>query len=317
MTDNSVLFRFNQAAITHHLTGGEMQLWMTLFQLTLENDCQPVVRYASVLQKLLKMSGRQFYRIRQALVEMGFLQTVKIGQRTCYTLLLFKKQIGECLLQESTENRSFAAVAADSSALAEDTVLEKAAAKGETAWQDTAPRESSGTEQSPNKQILNSQTERAKGKDGEKADTRTRQDSRQAEKFSSHYISRADYYAAIEDFCAPYQNSYMLHHMLVQWAEMRLKNGWTLTMHGIEVTLENLRSLGDGCADTMAQLVKQTIDRRWKGFHTYQQNSRPSGKRLKKLEEKERQEEERRLRNQPKALSKFKSEHRDLSFLEE
>lgn len=319
MTDNSVLFQFNQAAITCHLSGGAMQLWTTLLQLTIENDYQPVVRHASALQTFLQMSSRQFYRVRQALVKSGFLQTIKIGQRTCYTLLLSKKQI---FLQKPAENPNFAAVTADSSALAEGAALEKDAAKSEAALNDTALQESTNAgqipdRQTPNRQKDSKQKDSKKGNDGKKADLQMRQSGLQTEGFFSHYISRADYHAAIEDFCAPYQSPYMLRHLLLQWAEMRLKNGWTLTVHGLEAMLENLRDLGAGCADTMVQIVKQTIDRRWKGFYSYQQNSRPSGTRLKKLEEKERQEEERRLRNQPKALSKFKSEHRDLSFLEE
>ena len=51
--------------------------------------------------------------------------------------------------------------------------------------------------------------------------------------------------------------------------------------------LKKLVQLAAGQAETMAAIVKQSIKRRWKGFHALKAQSRPSGEKLLKLEEKE------------------------------
>ncbi|MBQ2014307.1 MAG: hypothetical protein II242_03910, partial [Peptococcaceae bacterium] len=101
---------------------------------------------------------------------------------------------------------------------------------------------------------------------------------------------------------------------LLNWVEMRCKNGWTLTLWGLEEELKNLIELSGGDAVLMKKIAAQSVTRCWRAFHKLKVKARPSGAKLKALEA-----EERRLRDgQQKSVpaSKFKPEGRDLSFLE-
>ena len=101
---------------------------------------------------------------------------------------------------------------------------------------------------------------------------------------------------------------------LLNWVEMRCKNGWTLTLWGLEEELKNLIKLSGGDAVLMKKIAAQSVTRCWRAFHKLNVKARPSGAKLKALEA-----EERRLRDgQKKSVpaSKFKPEGRDLSFLE-
>ena len=101
---------------------------------------------------------------------------------------------------------------------------------------------------------------------------------------------------------------------LIQWAEMRRKNGWTLTLWGLEALFKKLIDLSGGIGAQMAQIVAQSVTRRWKGFFALKVKAKPSGEALRKQE----QEPEPRRKPWEKAnpLQKFKPEGRDLSFLE-
>ena len=101
---------------------------------------------------------------------------------------------------------------------------------------------------------------------------------------------------------------------LIQWAEMRRKNGWTLTLWGLEALFKKLIDLSGGIGAQMAQIVAQSVTRRWKGFFALKVKAKPSGEALRKQE----QEPEPRPKpwEKPNPLQKFKPEGRDLSFLE-
>ncbi len=102
---------------------------------------------------------------------------------------------------------------------------------------------------------------------------------------------------------------------LIQWAEMRRKNGWTLTLWGLEELFKKLIQLSAGNAVQMAQIVAQSVTRRWKGFFALKVKAKPSGDALRKQEE-EQDARSRRPWEKRNPLQKFKPEGRDLSFLE-
>ena len=101
---------------------------------------------------------------------------------------------------------------------------------------------------------------------------------------------------------------------LIQWAEMRRKNGWTLTLWGLEALFKKLIDLSGGIGAQMAQIVAQSVTRRWKGFFALKVKAKPSGEALRRQE----QAHEPRPKpwEKPNPLQKFKPEGRDLSFLE-
>lgn len=110
---------------------------------------------------------------------------------------------------------------------------------------------------------------------------------------------------------------------LMQWAEMRRKNGWTLTLWGLEVMLKKLIDLANGDVMQMGRIVAQSIKRRWKGFYELKVQAKPSGIKLLKLEEKEQKARDRACGSGNRSSSgksapmqKFAPEGRDLSFLE-
>ena len=72
---------------------------------------------------------------------------------------------------------------------------------------------------------------------------------------------------------------------LIQWAEMRRKNGWTLSLWGLEALFKKLIDLSGGIGAQMAQIVAQSVTRRWKGFFALKVKAKPSGEALRKQEE--------------------------------
>ena len=101
---------------------------------------------------------------------------------------------------------------------------------------------------------------------------------------------------------------------LLQWAEMRRKNGWTLTLWGLEELLKKLIALSDGIGANMAQIVAQSVNRRWKGFFALKVKAKPGGEALCKQEASNQPSP--KQWDKPAAWQKCKPEGSDLSFLE-
>ncbi len=93
---------------------------------------------------------------------------------------------------------------------------------------------------------------------------------------------------------------------------MRAKNGWTLTLWGLEAMFKKLIALSGGDAMQMGKIVAQSVKRRWKGFFPISVKAKPSGEKLLKQEQK--QQKYSSFGN--KIVQKFAPEGRDLSFLE-
>ena len=133
-------------------------------------------------------------------------------------------------------------------------------------------------------------------------------------------VMNKEYPAYLKAFCSRYDDN-SLHSSLTSWMQQREQNGWTLTLWGLEELLKKLVQLAAGQAETMANIVKQSIKRRWKGFHALKAQSRPSGEKLLKLEEKEQRAYEKAHPKQPAIVRKLfgigEATDEDLSFLEE
>ena len=133
-------------------------------------------------------------------------------------------------------------------------------------------------------------------------------------------VMSKEYLVYLKAFCSRYDDS-SLHSNLTSWMQQREQNGWTLTLWGLEELLKKLVQLAAGEIETMAAIVKQSIKRRWKGFHALKTQSRPSGEKLLKLEEKEQRAYEKAHPKQPAIVRKLfgmgEATDEDLSFLEE
>ena len=101
---------------------------------------------------------------------------------------------------------------------------------------------------------------------------------------------------------------------LIQWAEMRRKNGWTLTLWGLEELFKKLIALSDGIGAKMAQIVAQSVTRRWKGFFALKVKAKPSGEALRQQEDTHQPRP--KPWDKPATWQKCRPEGRDLSCLE-
>jgi len=123
-------------------------------------------------------------------------------------------------------------------------------------------------------------------------------------------VMNQGYRAYLQAFCRRYE-SISLGIELTRWMEQRAKNGWTLTLWGLEALLQKLVQLAAGQIGAMVDIIRQSVKRRWKGFHPLKQQSRPSGQQLRKLEEKE----QKAAQHWPSGKPKVQKEDRDLDFL--
>ena len=104
----------------------------------------------------------------------------------------------------------------------------------------------------------------------------------------AHYTSgdvllNGSYRSRLAQFTEKY-NSLDLRGKLESWIAMRQENGWTLGSWGLDTLLEKLVMLGNGEIKVMAAIVKQSLDRRWKGFHKLRMGGNVSGEKLRQQE---------------------------------
>ena len=289
MTSN-ILIQFNHAATALHLSGRQMQLWMSLYEIITAHKQQDMALYTPLLLDKVQLCKRQFLRVRQALVDAGFLAIRHDENRQIrYTLLLNNREIAVATMVDDESN---GAVVEDVEKSCD--VMENAENVDEMVAEPSCNNRGMSWAPSP---------------------TRNNRPAPTAAHPIAAKLTRQDYYEAIEDFCQSYNQPPMLLHSLCQWADMRLKNGWQLTAWGLEALLENLQEIAAGSVENMIATVKKSIQRRWKGFFSYTPDSRPNGAKLRRLEEKEERDNARRINNRSGVSHKFKNEGRDLSYL--
>ena len=96
-------------------------------------------------------------------------------------------------------------------------------------------------------------------------------------------LLNGSYRSRLAQFTEKY-NSLDLRGKLESWITMRQENGWTLGSWGLDTLLEKLVMLGNGEIKMMAAIVKQSLERRWKGFHKLRMGGNVSGEKLRQQE---------------------------------
>ena len=309
--------RFHQYAVQQQLSSTAILLWQQLyFSMHRKGTASGVAMSTSYLLASLQISRKGLYNARQSLVDAGLLQVDMEHQTLYYTLqingqtLEFEpKQAGQ---QQSEQPLSARAQQALSNPLQQPEALtvtaEQTAEDLDLAVMDFA---------APSVQTFNSI------KMIQQAESITAWQPLTAEQLPPEQedglyqpLTMEDYTEIFAQFTDCY---YMptLSYQLQNWAKMRLSNGWKLTRWGLQTLLDKLVQLSRGDLEHMADIVKQSIARRWKGFHPLSVKQQPSGERLVKQEAKEEQKQRQEIRQLGGVVSKFDSNHVDLSFLEE
>ena len=274
--------RFKQHAVKENLSAGAILLWHQLFfTMQRKNQFADVQQHTAVLTAMLDVTRQGLQTMRQTLIDKGFLAIRQDEhQQIFYTLLLNGRVVGEKAEKMDVVNRT---VGADDHIrpLSEPTLMNG------PLWSTAPTNVVHPVEKS-------------------------------ASLASGDIILTNRFRPYIEQFCEKFGPA--MKGDLLQWAEMRRKNGWTLTLWGLEALFKNLIELSAGNGVQMSQIVAQSVKRRWKGFFALKVKPKPSGAKL--LEEEAIQNgtpskgSGYNSRYNPKPAHKFKPEGRDLSFLE-
>ena len=289
--------RFNQQAVKHNLSAGAILLWQHLF-FTMErrNQFADVHQNTAALIAQLEVTRQGLQMMRQTLVNKGFLEVrVDEHQQTFYTLMIDRKVVGEHAnintivgegspFPQAMDNRKFMIETGISAE--ERTSLSTTGLTVNTA---------------PDFPISHKSAQNDKDYP------------------SGDIILNNKFRPYIDTFCEQY--GYALRTNLLEWAEMRRKNGWTLTLWGLEEAFKKLITLSNGDASQMIEIVSHAVEMRWKNFYPVNVKAKPSGAKLRALEAKENASANTKnySRNSYRKLvpePKFKPEGRDLSFLE-
>lgn len=289
--------RFNHCAAKQNLSAGAILLWQYLyFTMHRKGVFADVMQNTSVLTAMLDVTRQGLQAMRQTLIDKGFLSIRQDEhQQIYYTLLLNGSVVGE--------------KSADTPAR-----MSNAAGTGAAGTQFCAG--AYPQTESEHKSVILSEGRRAGVEGSFHPDEILRfaqNDMSSRTLPSGDIILTSQYRPYIEAFCDRFGSG--LQSELLQWAEMRKANGWTLTLWGLEEVLKKLIALAGGCAAAMAEIVKQSVKRRWKGFYELKVKPKPSGAKLIRQEEKQ-QKAYQKPWAKSSPIQKFKPEGRDLSFLE-
>ena len=284
----AVITKFNQIAIASKLTGLQMQLWYEIF-LKVQASTQNLCISTAELLELLQVSRCQFQRARNGLVNAGLLSMRKVSnQKMFYTVQLNHEPVA---VHQSIET--------------------------------------AGTKEVPEMSVQKAANITPIPKfTSKKASASTNHPK------SINIFSDDSYRAEIIKFCG---NLYTgntaddvqtLETELMNWCMMRKENGWNLTMQGLQVLLKKLTELSAQNVCTMLKIVRTSIHRRWKGFYELRPESKPSGKQLLALEQKEQKSSSpyyreyyndhynKRNRRTTGRIPKYDTKKEDLDFLE-
>ena len=282
-----ILDRFNQYAVSLHLSAGAILLWQRLyFSMSRSGQFTDVPQNTSVLTALLQVTRQGLYSMRQSLIDNGLLAVRQDEhQQIFYTLMLNGKEIS---VPNDGETR------------------EVPASAGAFAKRDVQGPSSAGA---GNVHVrLDNSNDIPVGAFalGRSADGNPTGD----------IILNNAYRPYIDRFCDRF--GFAAKTDLLQWADMRRQNGWTLTLWGLEELLKKLITLAQGNAITMGQIVAQSVKRRWKGFFPLKVSAKPSGKALLQQEAAARPAAARQTSRpfaQNRVQPKFQPEGRDLNYL--
>lgn len=257
------LERFHNTAKQYHLTVSAILLWQMLYVYMARSS--GFVRYTldtAVFTDRLQLTRQGFLQARKSLEAAGLLQTeLDERQRIWYTLCLDGRAMEDGRTPQREQRDvpvSDAAKAAIAEPLAQQPVRQEKAPAMEVQHPATMQ---AVAEQSEAVEVIFTNAAYHRG----------------------DIIMNSSYktYLNVVESRLGSDVRYALH----SWLKQRQDNGWTLTLWGLEALLQNLIRLAEGQVARMVDIVKQSIRRRWRGFFALRVQSRPSGAKLVKEEQ--------------------------------
>ena len=305
------LEQFHRYAIKYQLSVTAVLLWQQVYFTMSEKGSYTKVQLStSVLQALLQVTRSGLQGARQSLINKGLLVIEQDEQQNiAYTLKLAwidldilltrweenhgkpldetgRKAMTEPLAQPvyQMEMPDRAAKPSMDRALASESVQDQSAI-GQTiddtyGW--------SATEQEHDDSYGWSAVENNTAASKTNSNRKTGRQSTFCKAMPAHYtggdvLLNGSYRKRLAQFTEKY-NSLDLRGKLESWIAMRQENGWTLGSWGLDTLLEKLVMLGNGEIKVMAAIVKQSLERRWKGFHKLRMGGNVSGEKLRQQE---------------------------------
>ncbi len=300
--------QFHQKAVQYKLSSSAILLWQYLYlAMARRNQFVRFHQDTAVLMAMLKLSRQGLFQARKSLEKAGLL-TVEQDDRQ---KLWYSLQLGGKSVQPAQPEEAAKAAAPLSEAAVQALQEPLAQRPAESSLFSCAQQDNAGYSAALDSEQLENCI------DHSAASLHKAQDISSCNALipdaASHQgdiVMNKGYKAYLQAFCRRYENI-SLSIELTQWMEQREKNGWTLTLWGLEALLQKLVQLAAGQINTMVDIIRQSVKRRWKGFHPLKQQRRPSGQQLRKLEEKE----QKAAQHWPSGKPKFQKEERDLDFL--
>ena len=295
---------FHREAVKHNLSAGAILLWQQLyFTMERKNQFADLQQSTAVLTAQLQITRQGLAVMRQTLIDRGFL-TVRVDehQQTFYTLMLEGKIVGDGAAATGT-NDSYAMPVGEGSPFPQNTNGNAAVTIDTVAGALDSP---SGDAPFVSHSFM------AMQRDVQWPSPTTAPANNIAARSPGDLILTNRIRPYIDTFCEQFGPA--MKGDLLQWAEMRRKNGWTLTLWGLEELFKKLIALSGGIGANMAQIVAQSVKRRWKGFFALKVKAKPSGEALRKQEEAHQPRP--KPWDKPATWQKCRPEGRDLSFLE-
>ena len=293
--------RFNRIAVERELSAGAILLWQQLYcMMQRKNNFSDVKICTAVLLGFLDLTRNGFQKARKALVEAGVLGIRYEGEDIYYTLEL---------VHFAHDEKAAADIAVDSA----NTVGRH------DHMPPLAQRANSTNPVGEPIRLPQIYAEQTINRKLAVPDQKFVGHIRPYSETTPHYpsgdvISNNGYEETMKEFTAVHKDG-ELYGVLRQWAEMRRENGWTLSLWGLQELLRKLAALAAGDIKTMIATVRQSLARRWKGFHPLRKECKPSGEKLRQ-EERQREWLEAQQKRNGRTRQKFRKEERDLSFLE-
>ncbi len=305
------LEQFHRYAIKYQLSVTAVLLWQQVYFTMSEKGSYTKVQLStSVLQALLQVTRSGLQGARQSLINKGLLVIEQDEQQNiAYTLKLAwidldilltrweenhgkpldetgRKAMAEPLAEPAyqMEMPDRAAKPSMDRALASESVQDWSAMEREHddsyGW--------SVTEQENDNTYGCSTVEKNTATSKADSNRKTGRQSTFCKAMPAHYtggdvLLNGSYRKRLAQFTEKY-NSLDLRGKLESWIAMRQENGWTLGSWGLDTLLEKLVMLGNGEIKVMAAIVKQSLERRWKGFHKLRMGGNVSGEKLRQQE---------------------------------
>ena len=305
------LEQFHRYAIKYQLSVTAVLLWQQVYFMSSEKGSYTKVQLStSVLQALLQVTRSGLQGARQSLINKGLLIIEQDEQQNiAYTLKLawidldilltrweenHGKPLDETGRKAMTEPLAEPAYQMEMPDRAAKPGMDRALVNESTQDQSASEQKIdnsygwSVTEQEHDDSYGWSTVEQNTATSKANSNRKTGRQSTFCKAMPAHYtggdvLLNGSYRSRLAQFTEKY-NSLDLRGKLESWIAMRQENGWTLGSWGLDTLLEKLVMLGNGEIKVMAAIVKQSLDRRWKGFHKLRMGGNVSGEKLRQQE---------------------------------